>query len=347
VIDKNGALRNLLAWLDTEGGISLADKLTAARAALLDQITALRLAELDPANLPADIDTLKLAAIVYSGLGFKAIVTSKVGCGANDFICSSLIGIGAGVFAGATAPYRCFVLRDDGGLSAAPQGEMQTVTAYDSATGKFTTAAFTASVEVGDTVIIIHPRLAEVATILALATTIEGRLTAARATNLDSCTYLEQTVPIVVNSLQTLTNAAADKDFTATNTKGGQGLISTDNAKLQKAFLVIIGRAVNSYAGTNALDCTTATHNQWKMNIDNGAYADLVNGAFADGQMLDNDWRCAVEGAIHPFTLMFDITTVLDDNVDGLLGVRLENGRSEQSSLIVTCDIYLKLVWKL
>lgn len=43
----------------TEGGVALAGKLTAARAALLDQITALRLAELDAANIPADIDGLK------------------------------------------------------------------------------------------------------------------------------------------------------------------------------------------------------------------------------------------------------------------------------------------------
>lgn len=43
----------------TEGGLALANKLTAARAALLDQITALRLAELDAANLPADIDVIK------------------------------------------------------------------------------------------------------------------------------------------------------------------------------------------------------------------------------------------------------------------------------------------------
>ena len=41
-----------------EGATSLAAKLTAARAALLDQITAARMAELDAANIPADIDTL-------------------------------------------------------------------------------------------------------------------------------------------------------------------------------------------------------------------------------------------------------------------------------------------------
>ena len=46
------------AAIGYEGATSLANKLTAARAALLDQITAARMAELDAANIPADIDTL-------------------------------------------------------------------------------------------------------------------------------------------------------------------------------------------------------------------------------------------------------------------------------------------------
>lgn len=158
--------------------------------------------------------------------------------------------------------------------------------------------------------------------------------------------YIEQNIPIMMNSEQTLTGAAADKDFIATNTRGGQGLLFTDNARMEKAFLLIIGLAVNTNAGTNGLDCSTATHNQWRMNLNGGAYSDLVNGAFADGQMLDDDWWCQVEGAVHPFTLMFDITTQLTD-IDGLIGVRLENGRANNASLIVTCDIYLKILWKL
>lgn len=56
----------IVAYVDTletaigaiEGATALHNKLTAARAALLDQITALRMAELDAANIPADIDTL-------------------------------------------------------------------------------------------------------------------------------------------------------------------------------------------------------------------------------------------------------------------------------------------------
>ena len=56
-------LKNYVDTLETivgtEGGVALADKLTAARAALLDQITAARMAELDAANIPADLDTIK------------------------------------------------------------------------------------------------------------------------------------------------------------------------------------------------------------------------------------------------------------------------------------------------
>ncbi|MBA7624015.1 hypothetical protein ES703_31419 [subsurface metagenome] len=65
-----------------------------------------------------------------------------------------------------------------------------------------------------------------------------------------------------------------------------------------------------------------------------------------DGQMLDNDWRCYGKGIIHPFTFMFDVTAQVT-NIDGKIGVRLENAQAEQDNLIVTCDIYLKVVWKL
>lgn len=51
--------QTFLAMIGYEGALSLANKLTAARAALLDQITALRMAELDAANIPADVDELK------------------------------------------------------------------------------------------------------------------------------------------------------------------------------------------------------------------------------------------------------------------------------------------------
>lgn len=65
----------------TEGGIALANKLTAVRAALLDEITALRMAELDPANLPADIaailaDVTGIAGAAMRGTDNAALAAS-------------------------------------------------------------------------------------------------------------------------------------------------------------------------------------------------------------------------------------------------------------------------------
>jgi len=155
----------------------------------------------------------------------------------------------------------------------------------------------------------------------------------------------EQVVPIKMNCLQSLTNAAADKDFIGDNLIEAVGLASLDDAKVQQVFLLLIGRAVNSYAGVNALDCTTATHNQWQINLDGGAYTDLANFT-VDGQMLDNDWLCPVEGAIHPFTFMWEVGAQVT-NIDGKIGVRLQNGRSEQDALVVTVDVYLRILWRL
>lgn len=82
--------------------------------------------------------------------------------GANQFTIGALAGLGAGKFAGATNPYAVFVLRDAGGASAAPQGEIRNITVYTTATGVFTTGAFTAAIAVGDEILIINPSLAAI-----------------------------------------------------------------------------------------------------------------------------------------------------------------------------------------
>ena len=176
----------------------------------------------------------------------------------------------------------------------------------------------------------------------------ENYVTYMKEMSTDVAVYLEQTVPIRMNCEGTLTTVAADVDFITpvVGTPGAVGLVSTHALRLRRAFLLIIGRAVNTFAGVNNLDCTVATDNQWQIGIDAGAYVDLQNGLKADGQMLDTDWGCQVQGAIHPFTLMFDITDELDDP-DSAIGVRLANARSRQDNLIVTLDVYMKVVLKL
>mgnify|MGYP001102071197 CR=1 FL=1 len=157
--------------------------------------------------------------------------------------------------------------------------------------------------------------------------------------------YFEQVVPVALNLTKELNNTAADKVFLAANARGGQGLAFTQEVKMVKAFLIILGDVENTYDGENGIDCTTATHNQWQWDLNNGGFADLANGANADGQMLDNDWRCASKGAARSFAYQFDITSALTD-VDGNIGIKLANGRAEQDGLNVTIHAYLKIVWK-
>ena len=159
--------------------------------------------------------------------------------------------------------------------------------------------------------------------------------------------YFQQLeLPLGNNLTQTLTNTAANKDFISAGSQGATGLEFSDDNMVRKVTLVLLGNAVNTYAGTNALDCTTATHNQWQIDLDGGGFVDLVNGSKPDGQMLDNDWRCPVEGVIHSFAYPFDVTAQVT-TITGDIGLRLANGRAEQDSLKVTIvTAFLNVLWK-
>ena len=159
--------------------------------------------------------------------------------------------------------------------------------------------------------------------------------------------YFEQTCALEVNHSVVLNNTQTTKYVVANNDRKIDGLISTTNAHLQRAVLVIYGVVVNTYDGNNYLDCTTAAHNQWQINLDNGAWSDLDNQDKLDGQMVDLDWWCEIDGASTSFALMFDITSQISSNVDGNVGVRLENARSKQISLKITWNAVVKLLWKL
>lgn len=157
---------------------------------------------------------------------------------------------------------------------------------------------------------------------------------------------LQLELPLGNNLTKTLTNTAANKDFIAAGAQGVTGLLFSDDNKVEKAILVLLGNAVNTYAGSNALDCTTAAHNQWQIDMGGGGFVDLVNGSKTDGQMLDNDWRCPVEGGIHSFAYPFDVTAQVT-TIAGDIGLRLAMGRAEQDSLKVTIvTAFLNVLWK-
>ncbi len=160
--------------------------------------------------------------------------------------------------------------------------------------------------------------------------------------------YLEQTVPVRMNCEQTISSVVANPIFIApvVGVPAAVGLIDADFDNIAKAFLLIIGRAVNTFAGVNNLDCTNPLFNQWMMRVGAGGYVDLENNSKADGQMLDTDWECQALGVIHPFTFMFDITDKLTA-VDNAIGITISNALARQNSLIVTIDVYMKVIWKL
>ena len=104
---------------------------------------------------------------IMSGLVYSGDVTTYTN--ANNFASTDLIGFGDDFF---IPGWRVYVVHDAGGAGAAPQGEYALITDYDSDTGAFTHAAFTAILAETDRVMVIHPVLYETLTIRGGAETI-------------------------------------------------------------------------------------------------------------------------------------------------------------------------------
>jgi hypothetical protein len=102
--------------------------------------------------------------LINSGVVFRGVV-SAADPGVS-FTIGGLAGQGAGAFIDANVPWYAYVFRDAGGAAAAPQGEQQQITGYTTATGLFTTNAFTVPIAVGDDVFITNGRLASIPDIL-------------------------------------------------------------------------------------------------------------------------------------------------------------------------------------
>ena len=111
---------------------------------------------------PAEVAALETLVTKLQGLVYYGVVTDVPF--ANTFTIPTLAGLGAGKFIEITltTPYYAFVFRDTAGGGAAPQGEYQPITAYDTGGGTFTTPAFTVPVGIGDEILIVHPFLAKI-----------------------------------------------------------------------------------------------------------------------------------------------------------------------------------------
>ena len=134
----------------------------------------------------------------------------------THFRVAGLAGFGDAYFAN---NYRVYVVRDAAGGGAAPQGEMQPCSVYDSTDGIFTHTAFTVSLAVDDEVLLIHERVAEVAdlvtaiaAIIAYVDELETRLTAARAGYLDNINNAD-----LVNLIRQVAEAADTFSFDETS----------------------------------------------------------------------------------------------------------------------------------
>jgi hypothetical protein len=108
--------------------------------------------------------------LINSGVVFRGVVTAADP--GVSFTIAGLADQGAGAFVDANTPWYAYVFRDGGGAGAAPQGETKKILSYTSATGLFTTEAFTVDVAVGDDILIMNERLAATPEIKADTTSI-------------------------------------------------------------------------------------------------------------------------------------------------------------------------------
>jgi len=97
-------------------------------------------------------------ALRIDGLSYYGIVTTFTN--PTHFNADDLAGFGDDFFA--NNKWYVFVVRDAGGASAAPDGELQPISDYTSSDGTFEHTAFTANLAVGDEVLILHESIASI-----------------------------------------------------------------------------------------------------------------------------------------------------------------------------------------
>ncbi|KKL08911.1 hypothetical protein LCGC14_2571110 [marine sediment metagenome] len=117
---------------------------------------------------------------IRTDLAFFGRVTQVISN--TQFVAAGLAGLGDGALVG----YAAYVLVKADGTITAPHAEQPAVSAYVTASGTFTHVAYTATLTVGDQLLLLHPNVSSAVTGVA---TLLTRLSAVRAGYLDELDF--------------------------------------------------------------------------------------------------------------------------------------------------------------
>jgi hypothetical protein len=267
----------------------------------------------DIASIKTITDLLPIALIILSGISFRGTVTA-VNPGVS-FTISTLAGIGAGAFVDANSPWYAYVFRDAGGVAAAPQGEQEKVTGYTSATGLFTTDAFTANIEVGDDIVIMSNKIASIEDIIADTNEIQtdwvngGRLDLL----IDELTTQGDTNETKLDSVISVTECGEDAGTYSYLDAGGEQTILEQTITTRREIKNIWLDSTNlTQDGTWILYHKINAGNYPEFDRGEFVVADDSDGLLIPGMTVNNDWKItwtegADEGAARtiPYTVIY------------------------------------------
>ena len=287
------------------------------KAGIIYKVLNISTVEIDVANIDAKIGTntdaagtttlfawmARLFAIGGQGLVYYGRVTQVDDV--THFRVAGLTGFGDAYLKN----YRAYVVRDAAGLGAAPQGEMQPCSVYDSTDGIFTHTAFSVGLAVDDEVLLLHERVAEIKDLiedvsaLALEATLGTHDTDIKALLATIAGYIDTEVA----AIKTQTDKIAGKmlfsmDFwsdpqeeivmTGAQTTPGLPTVTIADlpatATIVRAIAMLKFRVVeNTNAAENSLDKTVAQPIQVQSDAP-GAWRDAIN-------MVDEQFKIAGE----------------------------------------------------
>ena len=146
--------------------------------------------------------------------------------------------------------------------------------------------------------------------------------------------------PLAHNQVYTVNTTKATKTIFSGKTANGlpSGFTQSD---VLKARIILNIAYLNRYNGANDLDLTTATDNQFKVQVNSGGFTTML-----DGQMSDGDWEVDQQNAGGNLTLSLDVTSLLSDITTDTFDAEHENAVSDQNSFKVIVDAWLEVYWQ-